>query len=264
MESIKYRLDIKLYDLDGLAEIVTQQVFPAVEQAIANAAEKIQVTWQAVVMKAPGVYLGAKQKYADSIQWKMVGPMSALIWTDEEVSRLVEEGFPAFDQKRYLQTSNKTRVNKKGQKYLLIPFRHNTPGNAAHAAPMPEHIYEQAKAMAPSRVTGKTTRLSATGATVPQSIYQWGGRLPAGLAPKKNASHTTDIYAGMVKFNTSSGGQKSSAYLTFRVMREDQQGKWILPAKPGLYLVRDMMDGIHRMVEGDLREAISKSVTSGW
>jgi hypothetical protein len=78
---------------------------------------------------------------------------------------------------------------------------------------------------------------------VPQLHYKWGARLPAGMAPKKKSFHTTDIYAGMVRFKTSAGGAKSSAYLTFRVMMEGSP-KWIMPARPGLFIVQKIRDEI--------------------
>ena len=39
--------------------------------------------------------------------------------------------------------------------------------------------------------------------------------------------------------NTSSGNQKSSAYLTFRVMAEGSTG-WIVPAKPAQWVARSI------------------------
>jgi hypothetical protein len=50
----------------------------------------------------------------------------------------------------------------------------------------------------------------------------------------------------MVRFNTSTGKSKSSAYLTFRVMREDQTGKWIVRATPGLNIARDLASGVEQ------------------
>lgn len=60
------------------------------------------------------------------------------------------------------------------------------------------------------------------------------------MAPKLAPHHATDIYAGMRKMDTSAGKAKSSAYMTFRVMVEGSS-KWIVPAKPGLYIVRDVV-----------------------
>ncbi len=52
-------------------------------------------------------------------------------------------------------------------------------------------------------------------------------------------SHKTDPLGGMTRFDTGNGKQRSSAFLTFRVMTEDSLG-WIIKAKPGLYVARDL------------------------
>jgi hypothetical protein len=177
--------------------------------------------------------------------------------TDYKLAEEIETGRPAKDLKVMLNTSLKVRVAKGGKnvgkRYLIIPFRHNTPGMNAHAPDMPAHIYNEAKNLKASLVLQTGSRQSGTGAislknktaiTVPQRKYKWGQSLPAGLAPKKSAHHTTDVYAGMVRFKTSAfGGKRSSAYMTFRIMMEGSP-KWIVQAKPGLYLAQKVRDEI--------------------
>jgi hypothetical protein len=201
--------------------------------------------------------MGKKDYVVGSIQTSMYSPLSGEVYSELKAAIEMEEGTPAKDLKDMLNTSKKTRMSKSGKKYLIIPFRHNTPGNSAHAMPMPPAIYQQAKALAPSRVVGLGTRMNASGGTVAQAIYKWGGALPAGLSPKMKPHHTTDIHAGMRRFDTSSGGQKSSAYLTFRVMMEGSP-KWIVQAKPGLYLAKAVADAM----QARLVENVSKAVAA--
>lgn len=258
-----YRISLDLSQLDGLASLVTNLAMQGVQQAVEKTAMEGQSAWQASVMKAAGVWLQHKERYAASIQYRMTKPTAAVIWTDLPVADQVENGFPARDMKQMLQTSQRTRTSKKtGKKYLIIPFRHNTPGNDAHAQSMPTDVYAYAKSLSPSQVTGKTTRLSATGATVPQSTYQWGGRLPEGLRPKLKAHHTTDIYSGMVKMNTSSGGQKSSGYMTFRVMSESQTGKWLVPARPGLHIARTVATALEQRLDDNVSSSVAALIGS--
>lgn len=121
---------------------------------------------------------------------------------------------------------------------MIIPFRHNTPGNDAHAAAMPQAIYALASRLESSLVTGH--RIDSGG--VRRAAYLWPkdvgekkGRLPAGLAPKLQPHHKTDPFSGMRRFDTSVGKNHSSQYLTLRVMHQDSSG-WIVPAKPGLHI----------------------------
>jgi hypothetical protein len=189
------------------------------------------------------------------------------VWTDYKLAPDIETGRPARDLKANLPRAKRARRVTSGphagQLYLVIPFRQNVPtasGQGAHAPQMPPHIYAKAKKLTASSILPPgskkpATRLSATGHIVPQQSYAWGKRLPAGLAPKKKAYHVTDLYAGMVRFDTSAGKQKSSAYMTFRTMGQWSDG-WIIPAKPGLYLAKGVADSISPTFNAIMRQAL--------
>ena len=154
----------------------------------------------------------------------------------------------------------KVRLSKKGLRYLIIPFRHNTPGNAAHAKPMTDDVYQQAKQLSLSTITGHGRRVSGTGAwsiktqapaTVRQRTYNWGERLVGAAIPHNQQ--------GMVRMNTATGaGKKSSAYLTFRVMSESSKG-WIIPAQPGQLLAKKVADDMRPKAEAAITEAIRRT-----
>lgn len=272
--AIGYQLSVDLSALRGLTAQMAQTLAPNVQFAVsATAAEAVQ-RWQQAVTQAK-LWSVEKDAYLKSIRWEMTSQavtangldFAAKVWTDYKLAPDIETGRPARDLKAVLPTAKRARQvhtgKHAGQKYLLIPFRHNIPspsGIGAHAPQMPAHIYAQAKKLAastelPLGSKKPATRLSATGHTVPQKSYAWGGRLPSGLAPKKKVYHVTDLYAGMVRFDTSSGKQKSSAYLTFRTMGQWSDG-WIVPAKPGLYLAKGVMDGIQPTFDTIIRQAV--------
>jgi hypothetical protein len=231
-----------------------------VSTAITYAAGEVAKEWRKEIDQAQNLSRTEKEAYFHSIQTQKTGPYTAEIWSDYHLADEIENGRPARDLKKMLQTSKKTRLSTKGNKYLIIPFRHNTPGNTAHAAAMPANVYDVAKKMSPSLVLApgtkkSATRLSASGHQVAQHSYHWGGRLPAGtLGP--NPQGKTDIHAGMVKMNTSSGKQKSSAYLTFRTMSEKSSG-WIVPAKPGLQIVKKVEERMEPVIKDLIKEAIN-------
>lgn len=236
----------------------------AVERVTIAGAER----WRESVMKAP-LWEGERKAYADTIKWRMTGPYSGEIVSDYKFVEDIETGRPPYDLKKMLDTSMKVRTNKRGGRYLIIPFRHNTPGNDALARAMPEHVHEQARLLSPSRITGGGSRPSGTGAMnihtkhqfmVRKNSYKWGESLPAGLAPKLRPQHKTDIYAGMKRFDTSAGRAKSSAYITFRVMSEDSKG-WIIPAKAGLYLAKNVADGLQSVAEQAFSGAIDRDLS---
>lgn len=285
----QYKVSVDLSGLLAANSAIAQAVFPLVGQAVRAVAEEGAYRWKDAVWKSK-LWVGEKQPYVESIAWQMVGPMSAEITTSYKLASEIESGRPARDLKRMLQTSKKVRVvgpdgKHAGQKYLIIPFRHNTPGGqgvGAHAPQMPAHVYAQAKTLSPSSIVGGTLRVSgqaspalagrwgalassrasrgagpgASTFLVHQNLYQWGDKLPSGLAGKSADHHRTDKYAGMVRFKTDAGKAKSSAYLTFRVMGEWSPG-WIVPAKPGLNLAGKVAGGL----QGVLDDAVGQAVT---
>lgn len=263
MTDISYKVTLSGVDnLGDYAANILQQAMPLIDQAVRLTAEQTAVAWQDAVYKSK-LWAKEKQAYIDSIQWQSTGPLKAEVWSDYDLANQIETGRPERDLKTVLQTSNKVRRvqhgKHAGQKYLIIPFRHNTPGFTAHAKDMPPHIYQQAKQLLPSRVVGQTTRTSGTGAQVPQLVYKWGGRLPQGLAPKMKPHHKTDIYAGMVKFNTSTPKAKSSAYTSFRTMGEWSDG-WVVGPRPGLYLALATSEFAKKALSEAIGQAVAFSL----
>lgn len=264
---------IRLYfDLSAFPTVtheVIRRAMPAVRAAVERIADTTAMNWKRAVDNA-GLWKAEREAYRDSIHWRMTGPLSAEVLTDYDKAQEIEEGRPARDLKRMLQTSLKVRMSKKGERFLIIPFRHNVPSprNSGQPGVMPDAVHSQAVTLQPSRIIGQTWRSSGTGAwgakshrpiMVMQAHYKWGDALPAGLAPKLKSHHATDPYHGMVRMDHSSHLARSSAYLTFRVMRESSQG-WVVAPKPGLFLTREVSQGIQPLAEKAINAAIAKSL----
>lgn len=254
-------------DLSGVIAqargIIDAEVMPRLNQAVGAVAQQAHIDWKEAIARAK-LWSGEKTAYGESITWKMTGPFSAEVSSEYKFAQEIESGRPPRDLKKMLDTSLKVRTTKTGKRYLIIPFRHNTPGADAVGQAMPESIYNLARQLTPSRVTGTGKRLSGTGAMdistrkavkVAQRKYVWGGSLPPGTAPKLRG----DRYAGMVRMETSSGKQKSSSYLTFRVMGEWSSG-WIIPAKPGLNIVKGVTDRLQPLAEKAFGEAVKRDL----
>lgn len=267
--AVGYSISVDLDDLLSSSGSIMAAVMPQLSLAVRKVTEATSLRWKDAVYKAP-LWAGEKSAYVDSIRWRMVGDFSGEVSSDFKAAAEIDAGRPARDMKRMLDTSLKVRVSasKKnaGKRYLIIPFRHNIPGNDALARPMPAAVYDLAKDLHPSKIFGQTQRPSGTGAwgikskkplLVRQNQYSWGGRLPAGLAPKLSPKHATDPYAGMVRMKTNAkGSPRSSAYLTFRVMMEGSP-KWIVPAKPGLHLVQGVVSTMQPLAEVAFKKAVT-------
>lgn len=263
----EFKIHVDLTPLIQQQQVITREVMPLLSQAVRAVAQQTAANWQEAVRRAK-LWEGEKDAYANSIRFDMTGDFDALVWSDYRHAEAIETGRPARDLKKALDSSHKVRVNKKGQRYLIIPFRHNTPGSTAHAPAMPDHVYQMAKELKPSRVVGQTRRLSGTGAldiatraplTVNANVYAWGGRLLAGsMGPNRKGK--TDRFAGMYRFDTTTpGGKRSSSYVTFRVMGEWSSG-WIIPPQPGLRLAEKVAAEMRPLAERAFQEAVKRTL----
>lgn len=286
MSSIK--VSLKVAGIGQLAnQLVMAEVMPLLTQAVGAVAAQTRVEWQEAVLRAK-LWDVERDQYAASITWRMTGPYAAEVSTDYKYAEEIENGRPARDLKKMLNTSEKVRRTKSGKRFLVIPFRHNLSGKGSHAAVMPSSVAKLAKAMAPSSVTsvgkrsaGEVMHLSPkTGmhrarqtpylynpqtkahVMVDKRNYQWGGRLTAGALKAAGLSaEDRKRFAGMVRMNTSTpGGAKSSAMLTFRIMMEGQSG-WVIPPQPGQYIAKQVTDAMQPKAEAAFTEAVKKTVT---
>lgn len=196
------------------------------------------------------------RRYNRAIQYIEQSPTRVAIALVEDFANMIEQGQPAWDMRVILQTSPKARTSKRGFKYMPILFRHaktNSLGNAG--TPIGQQFGDEGAAIQ-KRVLGaaKSLRNTLTGADAEAEIARvalkdpeaakrhlarmqatknktlWGGipeldtkpnmrgRLQAGLAPKLKAWHTTDLYAGMVRFGKTYAKGSQDWLGTFRML----------------------------------------------
>jgi hypothetical protein len=253
--------------MQEVGSIINEEVLPLLSQAVRAVAGQFAANWQESVQRA-NLWSGEKDKYVAAISWKSTGPFSASVESTYEYDQEIEAGRPAYDLKTMLSTSQKVRTSKKGKRYLIIPFRHGTPGTNTNE--MPEHVYAEARQLTPSRITGQGSRPAAIYASqtgqrqvmrVATRSYSWGGKLPAGLTQKLRPYHATDIHASMVRFDTTTPkGSRYSSYGTFRTMVEGSN-KWILPPKDGLRLVEKVTSDMRPLAEKVFIEALRRTIS---
>jgi len=276
----QFKIDVDLSGVLNAAPIINRQIFPLLNQAVRAVAQNTHARWTESVMRAK-LWSGEKKVYAQSITWQMTGEFSAIVQTDYKNAADIETGRPPYDLKQMLNTSPKVRRTKDGRRFLIIPFRHNTPGYDAHAAAMPQYVYDMASQLSPSRIASQAQRASGevtslhpqwgmramkrqtpfasslkTRGTfmVPKNIYKWGDKLPP-MAMANKADERK--YGNMYRMDARTpGGQRYSSYMTFRVMMEGSTG-WIIPAQPGQYLAKKTADTMQPLAEKAFQQAIA-------
>jgi len=145
------------------------QAFPTLAAAVEALAIAAQEQWVAFAAGAPlpdgrSVPVG-DGSYARSIQSRQVGEFAWRVESDFARAVEIEQGMPGYDMKRVLRTSLKARVAKDGSRYLIIPFRHGTPGSQSFRSVMPEHVHELARQLAPSRITRRCSAQTRSAST---------------------------------------------------------------------------------------------------
>jgi hypothetical protein len=257
MATFKLSLNVFVQEVPTQADVQT-----CARRALQMIGLEARARWVDLIEQSPSIPQAQKADYVQSLVVEQTGPLQVSVYSDWKYAYEIESGRPSLDLKRMLDTSPKVRVStsKKnaGKRYLIIPFRHTL-------SSMPATVRTGAKLLTKSQVTGWGMRQSGTGGwdvktkapmLVTQRKYKWGDKLPAGLALKKAEHHKTDIYAGMVRMNTSAGKGKSSVYLTFRTMMEGSAG-WVTKPVPGLHhmplLARDIEPMARQILQSALR-----------
>lgn len=283
MNEIKLNLGTELSGTLALQGIINKQVFPLLNQAVRAIAQQTAADWQENIYGAK-LWSGEKDAYAKTISWRMVNDFSAMVSSGYRYDQEIENGRPARDLKRMLDTSTKVRRTKDGRRFLVIPFRHNMQKLMAAG------IYHMAKSLEATTITGQglrasgeVTDLSPKGgmsaaakqtpflsslktkqaAMVNRNHYAWGQALQRGINMRAGVKPGTPRWAqGMYRFDTSTpGGGKSSAYLTFRVMMEGSDG-WMVPAQPGQHLAKKTTEAMQPKAQLAFAEAIRRTLES--
>ena len=198
-----FTISLDMPSVDEIARVINGATFPLAAQAVRAIANQAQYRWKDSVNRAR-IWSGEKTPYIQSIKIRYLNDLHAEVYSDYRYAQEIDEGRPPRDLKMMLDTSPKVRRTRSGKRFLVIPMRTNMPGNTALAPAMPTSVYDLAKEMTPSEVTGaglraagQDTILSPTGGMsaaptqtpflsslktkstymVVQNSYAWRGRL---------------------------------------------------------------------------------------
>lgn len=100
-----YKISIDAGSMAELMVNLTDQMQAAVTEGLKAVAEETHARWIEAIKKAPKIWYVERNRYIQSLAWKLTSPFSAEVWTDYEVADWIENGRPARDLKQYLNTS---------------------------------------------------------------------------------------------------------------------------------------------------------------
>lgn len=213
---VKYEIDFS--PLLDYYNVVEEELQYRLARAVQTAGNYFIAEW---IKTAESKFRHSEGDYARGIQEGVFYPYHnnplefAIIHTDPKAVFL-ELGTAQYDMKQILQTSNKVRYTADGHRYLVIPFRHGNP-KAKTINPMPENLYNSAKMLKPSFITGKKMEGIQQGAKdyadalirkatnpekIPRNKYKWGGSLKEKELREIGGLTEDEIkrYSGMYRF----------------------------------------------------------------
>lgn len=257
-------------------QTLSRDAFPMLAFAVQEIVSQVHEQWVAYAQGEPlpdgQVVHSRTGEYARSIMVRQLGEFRSEAYSDLAYAHAIEEGSPARDLKKILDTSPKVRVSKKGMRYLIIPFRHGTPGTATMGNQMPESVHAWWQGKKASQVTGQFMRRSGLIASdvktrkqmmTPARRYVWGARLTgADLDGLGIGGQQKRRLEGMVNFRKPGGGAGYSAhsqFITFRVMTEESRG-WQIPAQPGKHVAQQTAQQFRAVAEDAFKRAITEDM----
>lgn len=198
----------------------------------------------------------SRRDYINGIQEIELKGLSASVELVGVLPNLIEDGMDPYDMHQTLLGPNVPvgspgkKQAKGGHYYRAIPFRHQTAGTIGQGGGVPMgaayegHPLVKSAAALGRKVYSTAKKLSPTTGH-PGGPVKYGGRLPAGLAPKLKEKHSTDIYAGMIRQEKVYKSATQSTYTTFRTISDAVPDKWLHPGIEGAHLA----DEVHQFLE---------------
>lgn len=234
----------------------------AIDAILLDIAESARSEW---IRLAQEELHSTRRDYIQGIQPVRFQPGQAVITLVGVLPNLLEEGMDETDLHDTLlgpgvpvapPGSPGKRESKDGGYYRSIPFRHAGPNSGGasgqpmgsayqghdvvkNAQKLGRDIYKAAKKLSPSTSDG--------------GKMAYGGRLPAGMAPKLKPYHQTDIYSGMIREQKTYKKATQSQYITFRTIAVDSSGNprgkspWIRPRTPGKFFSKKVDEFVQKI-----------------
>lgn len=259
-------MKIEIMNIEDLvpSDILAAFTPGAVNEIVKDIADAARHEW---IRIAGEELFTTRRDYLNGIQPVVFKDGTATIALVGQLPNLIEDGMDEIDLHDTLLgpkvpiAAGPGRFGKQisldGGFHRAIPFRHGTPGTAgAVGQPMGRpyegsDVVKDAKALG-KKVYNKAKKLKAT-TSDPDKGTAYGGRLPAGIAPKLRPYHATDIYAGMIRERKTYVKATQSQYMTFRTIAVDSAGKpkgtspWIRPATPGRHYAKQVSEFVQKI-----------------
>ena len=207
-----------------ITEMIAKDIAGKQQELLIKAAHAVRNEWQAALTDKYASYgLERPQPgFARGLRIRPHGSNMYIVWCDNPYAVWMKYQENDFDYKTTHPYGNKSRINKDGTPYLIVPFRRYTPNAGREYQRMTGGDFNKAKKLSISTVTNGTySERNAKGESIQRRVVEWGNRL-------KNAETAND--EGMIAVH---GTGNRREYYTFRVISaKSPQNRWIRKARP--------------------------------
>lgn len=249
---LKIKTDEQLSKTIDILSQLGQSIFPNTERAITISADLVLRTWKGFAQgeftdgKPSGVNFSGNIDYANSISIRSVSSLCKEIYSDSKIGESIHNGSPEYDMKPKLVAGPKARVTKKGEAYNIIPFQHKTA--ELKSIKMPSgNLYQDALRLNKQKITG--FRIDTNGI----KRFTYAGHWDKISNAPKNLK-------GLTRVDTSAGKSSSSLYLTFRIVKLSQIGKWIRKAIPAWNIIEEVRKKTEPQINQLVTDALYKDL----
>ena len=263
---VKVRITADSPALQELAAAVTQLgrkgLLPSTEAAFLRGAKMIRNGWQEYgsgKKALPGVPAMKKpsRNYAAAVKIRQDGPLSYTVSNESKAAALLEYGTSGYDMKLTHPYGRKSRVglhwNEKSKvlervPYLIVPFSWGTPNVVTFHNTMSEDIYEKARQLKKSKVTGETHfEENWAAVAIERHEYEFTERLKTDDAGAYENS--------MVRMSDMATGK--STYFTFRVISaRSPQNSWLQKGQPARHVTVGLQKEYSETIMSDIQQAL--------
>lgn len=254
---LKIESSVELQEILTRLDMFGKQIFPETARAINISSVFMQKTWVNIAQgqdtsgKPENVKFYGSIDYANSIRIIHYSPFHKVVYSDSKIGKKLQEGSKEIDMKPALVSGPKSRVAEDGHRYNIIPFRHMVK-KLKKSKIGGINAYAVAKQLQQQKVIG--FRIDSEGTR--RMVYEKWNK-------EKKLDVKDRFLAGLVRMKTSTGGTKSSAYLTFRVVNLSQVGKWIRKAQSSWDIISQVKDKTESKIKEFVIKAIKRDMNIG-
>ena len=239
------KLSIRAEELGLDFDLITQQATQSINQGVQALA---QATFNTAIELAHEKLSSTQQDYINALSFsrKKIGKNVFYEISLSDSMNWIEDGFPGYDMKPGLLNGPKSRVNKQGKRYNIVPFRHKPFGKAGGSSNS-----TRAKLQNELSATIKKYGLD-------QIIKDSNNRALEGRVKSLTNKGLLPNLQGLTKYQKRYKSVIQSTYMTFRVVSENSSpSSWIHPGYRGANIFPELEKYVDEQIDEILTHILS-------